>query len=207
MKKSLLLTLTLIALLLFGGRGLAQTKDSALLSRDNARVAADSAGLRRDSAELTDTTKAGAGAAFKDDDGFDPGIFFFLLIFAGIMVGAAIVGSMAAALLLLALFVMASAGILSMGVLVGLYRRSLTAGFRTVLYITCALGGAILGVVVFYLINHFLHLHYSYKTIGLAGAAGGMLGGLLLGLIVFALIRGLLKMLKQNVQATRLGEN
>jgi hypothetical protein len=123
------------------------------------------------------------------------------------MVGAAIVGSMAAALLLLALFVMASAGILSMGVLVGLYRRSVTAGFRTVLYITCALSGAILGVGVFYLINHFLHLHYSYKTIGLAGAGGGLLGGLLLGLIVFALIRGLLKMLKQNVQATRLGEN
>jgi len=199
MKNTLLLSLTLIALLLFAGRGLAQTMDSVRQSNDNARVVADSARLGRDSAKLTDTTKAGAGAAFKDDDGFDPGIFFFLLIFAGIMVGAAIVGSMAAALLLVALFVMASAGILSMGVLVGLYRRSVTAGFRAVLYITCALGGTIVGVGLFYVINHFFHLHFSYKTIGLAGAGGGLLGGLLLGLIVFALIRVLLKVLKQKL--------
>ena len=86
-----------------------------------------------------------------------------------------------------------------MGVLVGLYRRSVTAGFRAVLYITCALGGTIVGVGLFYVINHFFHLHFSYKAIGLAGAGGGLLGGLLLGLIVFALIRVLLKVLKQKL--------
>jgi hypothetical protein len=192
--KFTLLLLTFVALLLVTGRGLAQAPHA-----DTVRLRNDSARIRNDSARLTDTAKAeAAGPATFNDDGFD-GLLIFVLPVLGIMAGAAIVGSMAAALILLVLLGIASAGILSAGVLVGLYRRSISAGFRTVLYLVCTLGGIVFGVGAFYLVNHFFHLHFTYKNILLAGAGGGLLGGLLLGLVVFQLIKLLFRYLRARL--------
>jgi hypothetical protein len=198
MKYPLLLAfLTLLSV----GTGSAQTPLS-----DSIRSRADSARPRQDSARLAGTAKAldsaRAGAVSStaiNDDGFDPGIFFIVLILAGIIAGAAIVGSMAAALLLLALFLLASAGILSAGVMIGFYRRSATAGFRTVLYLACMFGGVILAMGTFFLTNHFFHLLFGHKTILFMGAGGGLLGGLLLGFVVFQLIKLLFRCFRERL--------
>ena len=122
-----------------------------------------------------------------DDDWGSPIGFVFLLIFLGIAVGAAVVGSMIASVILVGLFLLASAGVLSAGVLMGVYRKSVTAGFRTVVLLVSALGGIIIGSAGFYLINRFFHLHYQPKMVVMAGAGSGLLGGLLIGLAVFAM--------------------
>jgi hypothetical protein len=193
MKKPLLLTFTLLCLLLFAGRGLAQTPPT------------DSARLRNDSAKLTDTTtasvgtaKAGTDTTFKDD-GIDPAGFMVFLILVGIIAGAAVIGAVVCGVILGGLFVLATAGILSASFLVGFYQRSVTAGFKTALLLACSLGGLLVGGGGFYGINRFFHLHFGTRTVLLAGAGGGLLGGLLLGLVVFVLIRGLLKLLKQKL--------
>lgn len=201
MKNTSLLTLTLIALMLFGGRGLAQAPhaDSVRSSADSARLQHDSSRLLRDSAKLTDTAKAGTGAVANDDDGFDPALTVVFLVLVGIVCGAALIGAVICGIVLGGLFVLATAGILSAGVLVGLYRRSVTAGFRTAFLLAFSLGGILVGAGGFYVVNRYFHLHFTTRTVLLAGAGGGLLGGLLLGLIVFALIRALLKTLKQRL--------
>jgi hypothetical protein len=188
-------------ILLLVGTGSAQAPHG-----DSIRSRADSAGQHQDTArhagtaKVLDSARAGAaGSTGFNDDGFDPGIFFIVLILAGIIAGAAIVGSMAAALLLLALFLMASAGILSAGVMIGFYRRSATAGFRTVCYLACMLSGVMLAIGTFFLANHFFHLHFAYKSILLMGAGGGLLGGLLLGFLVFQLIKLLFRYFRERL--------
>lgn len=190
------LFLILAALLFFSDGGFAQASHP-----DSLRRGVDSVGLHNDSTKLTDTTKAGISGATADVDAdeWNPGLFFFLLIFAGIIGGAAVVGSMTAVLLLLALFLMASAGILSAGVLVGFYRRSVTAGFRTIVYLACTLGGIAFGVGVLLLANHFLHWYLGYKNILLIGTGGGLLGGFLLGFVVIGLVKVVLRYLKDRL--------
>jgi hypothetical protein len=187
--------------LLFVGTGSAQTPhgDSIRSRTDSARPHQDTAGLAGTAKALDSATAGTAGSTAINDDGFDPGIFFIVLILAGIIAGAAIVGSMAAALLLLALFLLATAGILSAGVMIGFYRRSATAGFRTVLYLACMLGGVMLAIGTFFLANHFFHLHFSYKSILLMGASGGLLGGLFLGFLVFQLIKLLFRYFRERL--------
>jgi hypothetical protein len=194
-----LLLLTFFTLLFLGGATMAQAPHAK--ATDTAKAEAGAGKAEAGAAKAAaDTAKAGAGgSATYVDDGFDPGIFFVLLVFAGIVAGAAIIGSIAAALILLALFLIASAGVVSAGVLVGFYRRSVTAGFKTVLYIACALGGIVLGVGGFYLVNHFFHLHFSYKNILLAGAGGGLVSGLLIALIVFQLIKLLFRYFRERL--------
>lgn len=157
--------------------------------------------ISNDSTRVTDTSKAGGAAtASADDDGLgSPVVFAFLLGCAGIAVGAGIVGAMFAVMILGVLVLLALAGILSAGVLVGLYRRSMTAGFKTVLLLACSLGGLVTGAGGSYAANRYFHWHFATPTAVLAGAGSGFLGGLLLGLVVFLLIRAVLRFLKQKL--------
>ena len=185
---------TFIALLLFFGAE-AQAPQS-----DSIRLHTDSARLQNDSAKLTDTAKAGAaGAATPIDDSVDPAIFAVFLVLVGVVVGAGLLGLAVIGVILASLFLLGAAGVLSAGVLVGLYKRSVTAGFKTVLLLACSLGGILVGSGGFFAVNRLFHLHIASRTVLFTGAGGGLLAGLLLGLIAFALIRAVLSALKQRL--------
>jgi hypothetical protein len=122
----------------------------------------------------------------------DEGNIFLLglaIAFACIVVGATLVGSMVAMLILLALFGLVAAGILSAGVLIGLYRKSISDGFKAVVGITGCLSGILIGEIAFYFINRLFQLHFSGTAVLLIGGFSGLVGGLLLGLVLFLLIR------------------
>lgn len=132
---------------------------------------------------------AQTGSGLRPDGEFDLLLYALLIAFACVVVGATLAGSMIASLVMLGLFGLVSAGVISAGVLVGLYRKSISAGFKTVVAITGCLSGILVGEIGFYLINRIFHLHLSGVAVVLVGGFSGLVGGLVLGFVLFMLIR------------------
>lgn len=178
MKSSLFLTaLTLIAFLLFGGRSIAQTTrgDSAIQTTRDTTVRA-----KRDTA----TVSASAAASMQDDD-MDMFLLFYGIAFIGIAFAAVFVGVVIMTGFLGVLFLLVSAGVFSTSILMGMYRRSAAAGFRTLLTIGCGLAGLFTGAVGLWLVDRIFHLHWKPQTALLTGGLGGLAGGVVLGLVLF----------------------
>lgn len=134
-------------------------------------------------------TQALAQTTTPTDDEFNPAFIVLAVIFLVIMFGSIIIGAIVSAILLLLVFALVSAGILSTSLLVGLYKRSFSAGFKTFLVFSCAIAGSTFGALAIALINHFFHFHWNHPTTVLIGAGSGLAGGILLGLVVFSMIR------------------
>lgn len=185
MKYSLLLTLILIASLLFTSRGLAQAThgDTAVrTTRDSGvRTTGDTAGRAiRDTAGATAHT-----AGTTQDDDMDMFLLFYGIAFIGIAFAAVFVGAVLMVGFLAVLFLLVSAGVFSTSVLMGIYRRSAAAGFRTLLVIGCGLAGLFTGAVGLWLTGRIFHLHWKAQTALLTGALGWLAGGMVLGLVLF----------------------
>jgi hypothetical protein len=133
------------------------------------------------------------------DEDFNLFLLVFGITFVCVMIGAVLAGSIAVMGFLLILFALISAGVASTGILVGLYRRSLSAGFGTILYIGCGGAGMLAGAPTFWLINRLFQMHLAPRTAALTGACSGLLGGLLLGIVLFSLIRLFLDYCRQKL--------
>jgi hypothetical protein len=131
-------------------------------------------------------------AGLPPDDEFNLFLFAIAIAFVCIVVGATLVGSMVVTLALLVLLGLVTAGVLSAGVLVGLYRKSISAGFKTVVAVTGCLSGILIGEIAFYVINRIYHLHLSGIAVLGIGGFCGLVGGMLLGIVLFMLIRAFL---------------
>ncbi|HEY4288379.1 MAG TPA: hypothetical protein VGN00_14850 [Puia sp.] len=134
-----------------------------------------------------------------DDGEFNLFLLALAIAFFSIMIGAIIVGSILVTLFLLCLLALVSAGILSTGILVAYYRRSLEAGFRSVLFIICSLGGIVLGAISLVLINNIFKIHLTPSTAAVAGACSGLLGGFLLGFVLAHIIRIFMNYCRQKL--------
>ena len=133
------------------------------------------------------------------DDEFNIFLLAITIAFFSMVIGGALIGAFAATLLLLSLFALVSAGILSAGILTSLYRRSIAAGFKTILVIICSLGGIIGGTICFWLINRIFNIHLISSTAALVGAFGGLLCGLLLGYLLAGILRIFINYCKQKL--------
>lgn len=134
-----------------------------------------------------------------EDEEFNLFLFTLAAAFFAVVLGATLIGSLIATLFLLCVFLLVSAGVLSVGVLVGFYRRSVAAGFRTVLMIACIGGGMTAGSLAFWLIDRVFDIHLQPLTALLAGAFSGLVGGLLLGVILFNIIRVFLNYFRKKL--------
>ena len=118
----------------------------------------------------------------------DEGMDIFLLILAGIfislMLGAAFAGAFLAAGLLIAAGLLASAGILSVSILISLYKRSLTAGFKTILYLICPVAGFIIGTTGVWLVARLFHHPLGKQDALLLGGTAGLAGGFIMAFVV-----------------------
>lgn len=140
----------------------------------------------------TVTLFAQANTAPQYDEGMDVFLFVFACTFFAVMIGAAVVGAFLAMLFVLSLLALVSLGIVSTSVFIGLYKRSLTVGFRTFTLLIFGTVCSFLGLVSVLLFNHFIPLHLSTITLSLTGFFAGLVGGLLLGTIVFSLFNKLI---------------
>ena len=139
-------------------------------------------------------------ASSNADDEFNVFLLAVAIAFVCIVFGATLIGSMVATMAMLALFGMVVAGILSAAVLVGLYRKSVGAGFKAVIAITGCLSGILIGEIAFFFINRGFQLHLSGVSVLLIGGFSGLMGGLLLGLVLFTLIRLFLDYCRQKLK-------
>jgi hypothetical protein len=108
----------------------------------------------------------------------------FLLVIAAIfvsgMIGAAIIGATAAALILFFLFGLLSIGVFSTSVLIGLYKRSFASGFKSFLMLLFGFSCSAIGAGGMFLIDAAFDLPGSPALITSIGAGSGLLGGLIL---------------------------
>jgi hypothetical protein len=133
------------------------------------------------------------------DDEFNIFLLAITIAFFSMVIGGALIGAFAAIILLLALLALVSTGILSAGILSALYRRSIAAGFRTILLIICSLGGILGGMICFWLINRIFNIHLTSPTAALVGAFGGLLCGLLLGFLLAGILRIFMNYCRQKL--------
>ncbi|MFT3824633.1 MAG: hypothetical protein QM731_11960 [Chitinophagaceae bacterium] len=124
-----------------------------------------------------------------DDGDFTPFLLLFGITVLSFVFGAVAIGAFAAAFVLFTIVAMTGAGILSTSIIVGIYKRSFAAGFKTFLVITCSIGGVVAGAATFWLIARLLHLQVSTVTMVTAGALSGFTGGILLALSLYKIIR------------------
>jgi hypothetical protein len=94
---------------------------------------------------------------------------------------------------------MASAGIISTAIVVGLYKRSVTAGFKTLLIVISSIGGVVVGLTGLYFVNRVFTLHLAQPTVVWSGIAGGLVGGILLALVIISIIRVLIGLFKEKL--------
>jgi hypothetical protein len=134
-----------------------------------------------------------------DESEFNLFLLVLTIAFFSMVIGAVLAGSVIVTLFLLLVLALVSAGIISAGLLVGLYRRSLAAGFRTMLALVCSGSGILAGTVCFWLINRIFAIHLTPPTAVLIGAFGGLLAGLLLGFALAAIIRVFMNYCRQKL--------
>ena len=123
------------------------------------------------------------------DDGFDLFLLSLGTIFVCTMIGAAIVGAFLAALFLLTLFALLSAGVLSASFAVGLYKRSISSGFKAFLLFVFGPAFAVLGAAGLWAAHAVFHFPMQTENVVLLGLSGGFIAGMLTALVTFEVIR------------------
>ena len=152
-----------------------------------------------DQAELTQSNLKTETEEFEDIEDFAPGLFFFAIfafVFILICVGAGIVLIVTG---LLILFGLIGTGILSASILVGLNKKSFTKGFKTFLVSIATIGGLLIGMAGFWILNRISHW-WTLKTTLFAGSISGLLAGLVFGLFAFYVIQKLTTFLKTKLK-------
>lgn len=134
----------------------------------------------------------------------DEGMDIFLLVIGAIfvsgMIGAAIIGAMAAALVLFFLFGMLSIGVLSTSVFIGLYRRSLASGFKSFLMLLFGFSCAVIGGGGMFLVDATIGLPGSSALVISLGAGSGLLGGLILAQASYILSKKIFAIIVARLQ-------
>ena len=136
-----------------------------------------------------------------DDNDFS--LVLFLLPLAMISALAAVILPMIAVLILLGFI---SWGIVSTSLLVGLWKRSFTKGFKVFILLFSCLGGLLTGGFTFGAFNLILHWTKTSIVI-LCGSAAGAVCGLIFGYVFFYIIRKLIALLMKRLDMNRDGES
>ena len=132
-------------------------------------------------------------------DDFSPGLLFFALFAFGIIllgIGAGIVLTVVG---LLALAGLIGAGILSASILVGLNKKSFTKGFKTFLISAATVGGLLVGMIGFGVLNLITHW-WTLQAALLSGSLIGIVAGFAFGLFAFYVIQRLTTFLRAKLK-------
>ena len=148
--------------------------------------------------QVTETNNHERGEPDEVDD-FSPGLFFFV-IFALIVVLLGIGAGIALTVVgLLVLAGLIGAGILSASILVGLNKKSFTKGFKTFLVSAATIGGLLVGMIGFGVMNMITHW-WTLQTALLSGSVIGIVAGFAFGLFAFYVIQRLTTFLRAKLK-------
>jgi hypothetical protein len=133
-----------------------------------------------------------AATVATEDDEFNIFLFTFASVFLAAMAGVALIAAIVTALILFFLFALLSLGVLSTSFMVGLYKKSIAAGFKIFIVLVFTGGGTLIGIIGLWLTKHIFYLSFSDSTSLLIGAASGAIAGILLGLATFKMLQYLI---------------
>ena len=133
------------------------------------------------------------------DEGMDVFLLTIATIFAGTIVGAAVVGAFAAAFAIGLVGLFFAIGLLSVSFLVGLYQRSLSAGFKTFIILVFVGIGSLTGIAASFVIEHYFVASLPAIQLFSIGLAAGAVGGLLFGIATFKVLRTSLAFLTKKI--------
>lgn len=125
----------------------------------------------------------------KEDEEFNVFLISIAAFFACAMIGAAIIGSFVATMILLLMFAFLSAGILSVSMVAGFYRRSFQFGFKTFVVILSCLAGVIIGSFGLLIVPRLFNISISNQKALIVGGIGGAVGGIIMGLIIYQALK------------------
>ena len=128
---------------------------------------------------------------------FSPILFFFLLLGIGIVVIFISVGFVFVTFTFVAVVAVISLGTIATSILVGLHKKSLTKAFRTFVILSCSLGGLIIGMAGFWIVNEIFH-RWTIQVSVIAGAFCGLASGFGLGYFALFVLKRLVNFLKQH---------
>ncbi len=103
--------------------------------------------------------------------------------------GAALLGAFGGFLLICFVMALMALGLLSTSIVVGIYKRSAAAGFKTFLMVLFGFSCAMIGCFGLIIFNGLLDWTYSNLLLITIGLTAGGIGGLILGLISFRVLR------------------
>ena len=134
-----------------------------------------------------DTAGYRGKAGIADVADTDPGLFMVMMFILIGFIGALLLGVIALLLTCLILFLLTSAGMLSVSLFMGLYHRSLKTGIKTLILSAFSLFGVIGGAAGYLLFSIFKDVPFKPGyTLGisvLAGLGGGLLTGWLFSIL------------------------
>lgn len=146
------------------------------------------------------TSFAQDGSSSVKDDEFNLFLFTLAFVFISGVIGAAIIGALAAVLLLFFIFGLIGLGAISTAIGIGIYKRSYEAGFKTFLVIIFAISCGIVGGVGFLIANTILNMPVDNFTAISIGIAGGILGGYVIAVSTFRLFQTFIKFLSKRFE-------
>jgi len=136
--------------------------------------------------------------AIPDDEEFN--LFLFAILVLGIVFiyVSVLIAILITILLLLIIFGFIAVGALSTSVLVGINKKSFTAGFRTFLMIFSTFSLTVIGIGSFWFLNRIVHWWNETKAI-IIGLSVGLISGLITGILLAFLIKKLSTFLKNKL--------
>jgi hypothetical protein len=145
--------------------------------------------LRNNKADTVKVNVQHSDPEAKADEEFNLLLLSLALIFAATVIGTAIAGTVVMVLFLLIVFALMAAGILSISVVAGFYRRSFQFGFKTFVIIISTLAGIIIGGFGLLIISRLLESDMTIQRALITGGLGGALGGILMGQLVYQALK------------------
>ncbi|MBL0340154.1 MAG: hypothetical protein IPP71_04065 [Bacteroidetes bacterium] len=134
------------------------------------------------------------------EDDFAPGLFFIALLGLVFMV-VGIGFSIALTFLIILLIAgLASMGVLTTAIFIGIHKKSLTAGFRTFVILGSTFGGVFLGGASFWLYNTITHW-WTVEYAVMFGGLMGLLAGVLFGYATCYILQRLTSYFKKKFQS------
>lgn len=172
---SLALSILLIVVLITAMPARAQVSDS--LQRSGAAVQADS-------------TYANKPVSVTDVLDISAFLILFFVIPLIIITSCLVLGAVAVIAILFIFFAMVTAGFIATPVIVALYERSFTKGFRVFILLLSTAGGVAVGMITLWILNTIYQWHTAATAIGL-GMLTGLVTGVSFGFVTLYIVKRL----------------
>lgn len=148
-----------------------------------------------------DSAQYNGKAGIEDVRQGDPGLFMLMMMMLMTIVIALILTIFLAMVFWVIMLGLAFAGIVSFSVFMGLYQRSVRAGFFWFVMLCFGFVGMAGGALIYSMIVGFTELTFSWTNVFIYAVPAGLIAGVLAGWLVLKLMKKMLVFVKGKISA------